>query len=467
MDDALKRKIADYADKACAAAHHTSTQQTALKIAETKARFASRGIILSGNTVHEVARLQGEHINTVVQTKADSLLDAYELYGAEIDDSILAAATELRATLLDSVGAYSASGLPPGVPAFEQFRPLLETNTGAILNTIACQIEQRKVIPKLKRTIDPDRRFEEMAIEEARQSIAEDERAHPRVGAVVVKYGKVVSTAHRGENPKCHAEFIALESKLPDDLVAGSTVYTTLEPCTARNHPKIPCAQRLIERRVGRVVIGMLDPNPEIRGLGIQALNDAGIETQLFPRDSQSQIEELNREFIRTQKERQTRANVPSPQTTEEIKAGISTGVWDKQRRWEMKREVLFEATRRISEVDDAMLSYATAVKEDDAKQKVWATAPPTMDEQLIWTAAKQERQMRWSKASAAFDESRLFVGIVCGKEGKQAFNDLGAFINKVAAQITKDPNAYDASEFIKKILLARNAIRKELEVDG
>ena len=97
-----------------------------------------------------------------------------------------------------------------------------------------------------------------MAVYEARQDIAEDSRAHPKVGAIVVKDGKIVSKAHRGEDPKCHAEFIALEGKLADDLVAGSTVYTTLEPCTTRNHPKIPCAERLIERRVARVFIGIL-----------------------------------------------------------------------------------------------------------------------------------------------------------------------------------------------------------------
>jgi hypothetical protein len=58
MDDALKRKIADYADKAYAATYHTSAQQTAQKIRESTARLASRGVILSGSTVHEVARLQ-------------------------------------------------------------------------------------------------------------------------------------------------------------------------------------------------------------------------------------------------------------------------------------------------------------------------------------------------------------------------------------------------------------------------
>ena len=99
---------------------------------------------------------------------------------------------------------------------------------------------------------DDDRRFALMAIEEALKSVPEDERPHPKVGAVVVKNGQVLSKARRGEILKSHAEYMALDEKLPDDLIAGATVYTMLEPCTTRNHPKIPCAQRLIDRRIGR-----------------------------------------------------------------------------------------------------------------------------------------------------------------------------------------------------------------------
>lgn len=308
MDDQRKLQINEYVNTAYAAAFHTSSQQVASRIAETTARLVQQGVILSGRTVHEIAQIQGDHINAVVQARADALLDAYELYGAAIDGGILTDVSSLRATLVAQIAASKDSGLPPGVPALQMFQPLLETNTGAIVNTISCQIEQRKVVPKFKKA-EIDRVFQEMAIQEARQSVAEDQSVHPRVGAVVVKNGTAVSKAHRGETPKCHAEFIALEAKLPDDLVSGATVYTTLEPCTTRNHPKIPCAQRLIERRVARVFVGILDPNPEIRGLGIQALNEAGIETQFFPRDLQSQVEEINRDFIRVQKEKQTRAN--------------------------------------------------------------------------------------------------------------------------------------------------------------
>jgi pyrimidine deaminase RibD-like protein len=145
-----------------------------------------------------------------------------------------------------------------------------------------------------------DRRFALLAVEEARKSVAEDDKSRPLVGAVVAKDGKVLAKAHRGESPKSHAEFIALEEKLKDEAIAEATVYTTLEPCTKRNPPKISCAQRLVDRKVSRVFIGMLDPNPDIRGLGEQLLSSAGIDVQFFPRDLRSQVEELNRDFIRS-----------------------------------------------------------------------------------------------------------------------------------------------------------------------
>lgn len=146
-----------------------------------------------------------------------------------------------------------------------------------------------------------DRRFARRAIDEARKSVPENnERPHPLVGAVVVKNGQVLATAHRGEAEGNHAEYIALEKRLADTAVAGATVYTTLEPCTTRNHPKIPCADRLIERKVRRVVIGMLDPDPRITGRGQRKLRSANIITDFFPHDLMTEVEELNREFTRS-----------------------------------------------------------------------------------------------------------------------------------------------------------------------
>src|SRR5438105_2197954 len=114
-----------------------------------------------------------------------------------------------------------------------------------------------------------ERQVMELAVEKAKQSIDEDESGrHPKVFAVLLdRDGTLIDSAFRGENePGNHAEFNLLEKKLGKRSVAHCTLFTTLEPCTTRGIGKTPCARRIIERQIGRVVIGTLDPNQEIRG---------------------------------------------------------------------------------------------------------------------------------------------------------------------------------------------------------
>ena len=146
--------------------------------------------------------------------------------------------------------------------------------------------------------------FMRLAVEKARLSKNEDQSGrYPKVGAVVVKEGRVLTTGFRGENPKSHAEYVALEISGKSEVMAGSTVYTTLEPCTQRGPGKIPCAEHLVRRRVGRVVIGMLDPNKEIRGKGEWYLQERGIKIGRFDPEFINEIRELNRSFIDYQSE--------------------------------------------------------------------------------------------------------------------------------------------------------------------
>lgn len=148
-----------------------------------------------------------------------------------------------------------------------------------------------------------DPQFMRMAIEEAKESKGEDDRPHPRVGVVVAgKDGQLLAKAHRGELALGdHAEYTVLERKLRDKDLTGATLYTTLEPCTTRGPEKTPCADRIIQRKIARVVIGMMDPNPNIRGAGLYKIKEAKIEVGFFDTQLEEAIRNLNQDFIAAQ----------------------------------------------------------------------------------------------------------------------------------------------------------------------
>ncbi|MCK4319989.1 DeoR family transcriptional regulator [Candidatus Bathyarchaeota archaeon] len=146
-----------------------------------------------------------------------------------------------------------------------------------------------------------DRKFMEIAVEEMLLSQSEHtNKADPMVGVVLVdKSGKELARAHRGNfSAGDHAEFTIFEKLMSDEDPVGGTLYVTLEPCTKRERPKKPCAQRAVEKGIARVMIGILDPNPEICGCGVEYLRKHGVEVDFFDEDLAEEIRIRNKDFI-------------------------------------------------------------------------------------------------------------------------------------------------------------------------
>jgi diaminohydroxyphosphoribosylaminopyrimidine deaminase/5-amino-6-(5-phosphoribosylamino)uracil reductase len=99
---------------------------------------------------------------------------------------------------------------------------------------------------------------------------------NPLVGAVIVKNDKIISTGYH-QGPGCHhAEIEAINNA--QESLHGATLYCNLEPCCHTNKRTPPCVPRIVEAGISRVVISNFDSNPEVSGLGVKQLKDAGIE---------------------------------------------------------------------------------------------------------------------------------------------------------------------------------------------
>jgi diaminohydroxyphosphoribosylaminopyrimidine deaminase/5-amino-6-(5-phosphoribosylamino)uracil reductase len=99
---------------------------------------------------------------------------------------------------------------------------------------------------------------------------------NPMVGCVVVKKGRVIGAGCHERFGGPHAEPNALAACA--EPPAGATAYVTLEPCCHTDKKTPPCVPKLVEAKVGRVVIGCIDPDPRVNGRGAAQLRAAGID---------------------------------------------------------------------------------------------------------------------------------------------------------------------------------------------
>ena len=99
---------------------------------------------------------------------------------------------------------------------------------------------------------------------------------NPIVGAVIVSPdGVVVGQGAHLQAGGPHAEVAAIEAA--GEAARGATLYCTLEPCSHTGRTG-PCAVRVAEAGISRVVVAVADPNPRVSGQGIAYMREHGID---------------------------------------------------------------------------------------------------------------------------------------------------------------------------------------------
>jgi len=119
--------------------------------------------------------------------------------------------------------------------------------------------------------------FMQQAIEEGRKALPHC-FPNPPVGCVIVKDNKIIARGHTNPPGEDHAEAMALKLT-PNDL-SDLELYVTLEPCSFQG--KTPsCAKAIVNKKIKKVYVGIIDPHPKNQGAGLRILEEAGIDVEL------------------------------------------------------------------------------------------------------------------------------------------------------------------------------------------
>lgn len=119
-----------------------------------------------------------------------------------------------------------------------------------------------------------DVKFMQRALELAKKGIGHT-NPNPLVGAIIVKDGRIIGEGYHERYGEPHAEVNAFRNAVED--VEGATMYVTLEPCSHFGKTP-PCANAIVEKKIKKVVIGLVDPNPLVAGKGVEILRNNGVE---------------------------------------------------------------------------------------------------------------------------------------------------------------------------------------------
>jgi hypothetical protein len=150
---------------------------------------------------------------------------------------------------------------------------------------------------------------------------------------------------------------------------------------------------------------------------------------------------------------RQTRETTEG---TKAIETKISDRLWDRQKRWELRQDLLFDATREITRVRRTLLDL-WQLQIESKRAKVGGNSPLVQKRDELW--------VNFIKAQDKFDEFAFVAEVICTQPVRDTLNTFSAEVHELAYEQEMSTDRLGALE--DKWLSAIAAIRKELEIDN
>ena len=214
-------------------------------------------------------------------------------------------------------------------------------------------------------------------------------RPNPRVGCVVVRDGTLVAAGYHIAPGLPHAEAEAL--RRAGDAARGATLYVNLEPCSHHGRTP-PCADRIVESGVRRVVAAIQDPNPLVDGRGFRVLRGAGIEVVVGPSAAESR--RINEPFLRWYGETRPAITLKAGLTVDgRLSAAAGNSRW-------ITGEPARRFAHRLRLAHDAVLVGAGTLRNDD----------PSLDVRLPGVPAGGPLPVVLSSSARLDPSARLFA---------------------------------------------------------
>jgi diaminohydroxyphosphoribosylaminopyrimidine deaminase/5-amino-6-(5-phosphoribosylamino)uracil reductase len=246
---------------------------------------------------------------------------------------------------------------------------------------------------------------------------------NPNVGCVIAVEGEIVGEGFHFKAGEGHAEVHALA--MANDKAVGATAYVTLEPCSHYGRTP-PCAQGLINAKVGRVICAMSDPNPQVAGRGFDMLRAAGIEVQVGLMEQQARA--LNPGFLKKME-----TGLPFVQLKMASSLDGQTALANGQSQWITGSNARADV-QAFRAQSCAVLSTSQTVIEDNASLNVrYSELPSWVQEHISESQLRQPQRVILDRQNRLSPELKLYQ---CeGQVVRVSSHDADVLATEVAGQ--------------------------------